>query len=162
MSTSPRRTDIHAPGYDEFLRRDDPPLEWAWAEERLAASHNYWLSTVGREGQPHTMPVWAVWLGGRLLFSSGERSRKARNLRADPRCTIATERGEEAVIVEGVASPVPRDELAAFVEAYRVKYDWDMSADVNPVFAVEPRVVFAFSELPDTAPGRPTRWEFRD
>ena len=42
------------------------------------------------------MPVWGVWLGGRLWFSSGGRSRKARNLDADPRCTTTTDDGAES------------------------------------------------------------------
>ena len=37
-----------------------------------------------RTARPHVMPVWGVWLDGRLWFSSGLRSRKARNLAATP------------------------------------------------------------------------------
>lgn len=154
--------DIVAPGYDDFLRPSAPRLPWAWAEERLAASHNYWVSTIGRGGRPHAMPVWGVWLGGRLLFSTGARSRKARNLAADARCTITTEHADEAVIVEGVASIVRPTELEQFLAAYQAKYDWDMSGNDGPIFAIAPRVVFAFAELPDSAPGRPTRWEFAE
>jgi hypothetical protein len=32
-------------------------LPWSWAEERLIASHNYWVATVWPDGRPHVMPV---------------------------------------------------------------------------------------------------------
>ena len=52
------------------------------------------------------MPVWGVWLDGRLWFSSGLRSRKARNLAADPRCTLTTDDARDPVVVEGTAERV--------------------------------------------------------
>ena len=66
-------------------------LPWAWAEERLTTSRNFWLSTRWPDGRPHVMPVWAIWNEGALWFSSSKQSRKARNLAADPRCVLTTE-----------------------------------------------------------------------
>ncbi len=37
------------------------------------------------------MPVWGVWLHGRLWFSSANGSRKARNLTVQPWCSVATD-----------------------------------------------------------------------
>jgi nitroimidazol reductase NimA-like FMN-containing flavoprotein (pyridoxamine 5'-phosphate oxidase superfamily) len=85
-------------------------LPWSWAEERLAGSHDFWLSSSGQDGEPHLMPVWAVWLDGALWFSSGNDSRKTRNLRADGRCSLATDDALAPVIVQGVGrgcSPPP-------------------------------------------------------
>ena len=31
-------------------------LPWSWAEERLIASHDYWVATVWPDGRPHVMP----------------------------------------------------------------------------------------------------------
>ena len=68
------------------------------------------------------MPVWGVWLDRCLWFSTGGRSRKARNLRADPRCTVHTD-GEDPVIVHGTAEVVTEPEaLAGLMEAYGRKY----------------------------------------
>ena len=50
------------------------------------------------------MPVWGVWLDDAFFFSTGRKSRKGQNLAANPACTVANDDGEEAVIVEGVAS----------------------------------------------------------
>ena len=58
-------------------------LSWAWAEERLARSRSYWLSTTRPDGSPHAMPVWGVWLDGAVLFDTHPLSRKAANLERD-------------------------------------------------------------------------------
>ena len=55
------------------------------------------------------MVVWGLWQDGRLFFSTGSKSRKARNLAQNSNCVICTEHAHEAVIVEGVAdSPMLR------------------------------------------------------
>src|ERR1700726_1692100 len=77
-------------------------LPWSWAEERLARSHDYWVATTRPDGRPHLMPVWAVWFEDALGFSSSNGSRKATNLAADTRCTIATDDAAEPVVVDGV------------------------------------------------------------
>ena len=46
-------------------------LPWSWAEERLIASHAYWLSTVRPDGRPHAIPVWGVWFADVVWLSSG-------------------------------------------------------------------------------------------
>ena len=91
-------------------------IAWAEAERRLTVSHDYWVATVRPDGRPHVMPVWGVWLGGHVWFSSGLRSRKARNLAADPRCTVTTDDAQNPVVVEGPAEQVTdRAGIAAFV-----------------------------------------------
>src|SRR5271167_1500689 len=98
----PKCSRPHMPGYG--LPRDNKGLlPWTWAEQRLKQSHNYWITTVKPEGAPHTMVVWGLWQDGRLLFSTGSKSRKARNLAENPNCVVCTEHAHEAVIVEGVA-----------------------------------------------------------
>ncbi|MBI2767815.1 MAG: pyridoxamine 5'-phosphate oxidase family protein [Chloroflexi bacterium] len=136
----------YAPGYG-FAPAEAGLLPWSWAEERLAASRNYWVTTTRPGGAPHAMPVWGVWANGRLYFSSGAKSRKAKNLAADPRCVIHTESGSQAVIVEGIAVVLPEAEALAVMKApYKEKYDWEMTGGEGPIFAVEPRVAFGFIE----------------
>jgi hypothetical protein len=135
-------------------------LPWSWAEERLTSTRYYWVSTVGPDRRPHTTPVWAAWHGGRLWFSCGPRSRKARDLGADPHCTVATDDARNPVVVEGVAE---RIHDAGAIEAVRLdmvaKYDYEMSLDfllANAVFAVRPAKVLGLVE--DDFTGSPTRW----
>ena len=155
----------YMPGYG-ILPADEGSglIPWAEAERRLADAHDYWLATVTPQGAPHVMPVWGVWRVGRLWFSSGLRSRKARNLAADPRCTVTTDDARDPVVVEGVADRMAApDAISDFVTAVNAKYDAGVTVEfqdpeVNGTFAVRPVRVFALSGA--DFPGSPTRWRF--
>jgi hypothetical protein len=136
-------------------------LPWSWAEERIAASRNYWVATLGTGGAPHAMPVWGVWVAGRLYFSTSPLSRKARNLASDPRCVVHTESGDEAVIIEGSAATVDLTEGIALVGApYREKYDFELTGAEGPIYAVTPRVAFGFIEAASRFAQTATRWRW--
>jgi PPOX class probable F420-dependent enzyme len=65
------------------------------------------LATTRRDGRPHVVPVWFVLDGDDLLFTTGEGSVKARNLRRDPRACLSVD--DQAppysfVMVDGVAT----------------------------------------------------------
>lgn len=49
------------------------------------------LATVRPDGRPHVAPVWFDLDGGDLVFTTGERSVKGRNLIADPRLSICVD-----------------------------------------------------------------------
>src|SRR5258707_3730389 len=76
---------------------------WPWARDRLERARTYWVATTGPHGRPHAMAVWGLWLDDRFWFSSDLRSRKVRNLTADPRCAITAEVEQDALTVEGTA-----------------------------------------------------------
>jgi PPOX class probable F420-dependent enzyme len=139
-------------------------LDWSWAEDRLRSSRNYWLATVRPDGRPHVMPVWAVWIDGALWFSSGRRSRKARNLLEDPRGVITTEDAADPVVVEGEAvlvydPPALEALLAAMNAKYRTDYTMELlDPAVNAAFRFRPRWAFALRS--DDFTGSPTRWTF--
>jgi hypothetical protein len=145
-------------------------LPWSWAEQRLKKSHNYWfttvkLTTVKPDAAPHTMVVWGLWQDGRFLFSTGSKSRKARNLAENQNCIVCTEHANEAVIVEGVAEIADLAARRRFLPTYERKYKFDMGPmkdDIlsmkEPIFAVRPRLVFALWEKHFV--GKSTRWKF--
>jgi PPOX class probable F420-dependent enzyme len=139
-------------------------LPWSWAEERLVRSREFWLATVTPHGAPHLMPVWAVWQPGALWFSSSNGSRKARNLAAEPRCTLSTADPAEPVVVQGRAERVTAPgELAAMLAAENAKYGTSYGPDMvdpalNAVFRLRPEWVFALDSR-DFA-GSPTRFTF--
>src|SRR5881396_1639873 len=97
---SPKATRPHMPGYG-LPKSKKGLLAWKWAEQRLKKSRQYWIATTRPDGRPHVMVVWALWLDGVLYFSTGRHSRKAKNLAANPHCTMCTEDAAEAVILEG-------------------------------------------------------------
>ena len=99
------------------------------------------------------MIVWGLWQDGQFLFSTGSKSRKARNLALNANCVICTEQAEEAVIVEGTAEIADVPARRKFLSAYERKYNFDMKGmaqDIlsmkEPIFAVRPRVVFGLWE----------------
>jgi PPOX class probable F420-dependent enzyme len=47
------------------------------------------LATVAPDGSPHTVPVYVGTREDRIVFFTGPRSRKARNLRHDPRVALS-------------------------------------------------------------------------
>src|SRR5437660_5404286 len=160
----PQSSRPHMPGYG-LPKGNKGLLPWSWAEQRLKKSHNYWITTVKPDGSPHTMVVWGMWQDGRFLFSTGSKSRKARNLAENPKSIVCTENAAEAVIVEGIAEIADVAARKKLLPAYERKYKFDLSTmkdDIlsmkEPVFAVRPRVVFAMWEKHFQS--KSTRWKF--
>ena len=67
------------PGYG-IHESTEGMLPWSWAEERLETARNYWIGTTRSDGSPHAAPVWGLWTGDAVLFSTSPASRKGRNL----------------------------------------------------------------------------------
>jgi PPOX class probable F420-dependent enzyme len=137
-------------------------LPWSWAEQRLTASHDYWVATLHPDGRPHVMPVWGVWDGEAFWFSSSPGSRKARNLRRDPRATVTTDNADEPVVVEGIVERVGDEaSVVAFAELVDAKYGTAYGVDfflANATFRLRPTWAFGLLEADFT--GSPTRWHF--
>lgn len=65
------------------------------------------LATVLPDGSPHTVPLWVGTRGDQIVFLTGPRSRKARNLRRDPRMALSiapADNPSEPVTVRGRVS----------------------------------------------------------
>jgi PPOX class probable F420-dependent enzyme len=140
-------------------------LPWSWAEERLRTSHNYWVVTLWPDGRPHAMPVWGIWDDGdRFWFSSSLRSRKARNIAGDPRCTVTTEDARNPVVLSGEGEiRTARDELMHVLALINAKYGSEygeelMDPETNATIRVTPQWAFGLAETDFT--GSPTRWSF--
>ena len=136
---------------------------WSWAVERLEKSHNYWIATTRPDGGPHLMLVWGIWWQDGFWFSTGARTRKAKNMEANPRCVIGTDQSDEAVILEGVAHKVTdRAVWKELVQIYNEKYGGDVGPLLENsgsyVFRVEPRVAFGQDEHADDFAQAMTRW----
>lgn len=64
------------------------------------------LATVLPDGSPHTTPVYVGTQGDRIVFFTGPDTRKARNLRRDPRLALSiapVDNPFEPVVVRGKA-----------------------------------------------------------
>jgi nitroimidazol reductase NimA-like FMN-containing flavoprotein (pyridoxamine 5'-phosphate oxidase superfamily) len=163
--SGPKASRPHIPGYG-LTNSAKGLLPWKWAEDRLNRSRQYWIATTGPGGRPHVMVIWALWLYGALYFSTGRKTRKAKNLRRNPRCTMCTDNAGEAVILEGVVDTEREVErIREFIRRYEKKYDWklgemaeDFMARKEPVFRLKPRVAFGLWEAKFTSSA--TRWKF--
>lgn len=63
---------------------------WSDGQRTLEAAEIYWVATVRPDGRPHVVPLLAVWLDGAVYFCTGPDERKAKNLDANPHCTVLT------------------------------------------------------------------------
>ncbi|HEV2711555.1 MAG TPA: pyridoxamine 5'-phosphate oxidase family protein, partial [Gaiellaceae bacterium] len=117
-------------------------LPWSWADERLAASRNYWIVTAGDDGEPSAAPVWGVWADGAVYFGTSPRSRKGQNLAHDPRVVIHLESGDEVVILHGEVEVEDVDD--SILDAYEAKYGYRPPA--KSLFRLSPRRALAWLE----------------
>ena len=91
-------------------------------------------------------------------------SRKAINLHAHPRCSVATDNAYEPVIVEGDAIAVTDEQqLRDALDFENRKYGTDYGVEMidpahNSWFRLRPIWVFSLDE--DDFTGSPTRWSF--
>jgi hypothetical protein len=140
---------------------DGSVLTWAMAVEWLAQSRNYWISSTRPDGRPHAMPVWGLWIGGTLWFSTDPASYKARNLAARPDVVVHLESGDDVCILAGIVRRISAEELpASFVDAYDAKYGHRLDL-TNPAFGlyvVDASVALTWREADFTTSA--TRWTF--
>ncbi|MGH2604762.1 MAG: pyridoxamine 5'-phosphate oxidase family protein [Dehalococcoidia bacterium] len=145
---------------------NDTVLPWAWAVERLEKAKNYWFSTTRPDGRPHAMPAWGAWLDGVFYFEGSPETRRARNVTKNPAIVVHLESGDEVVILEGEARPAAEPDralaerlAASFGAKYGESHDYRPAPDQwdrGGLWAVQPRVAFAWSEFPKNV----TRWRF--
>lgn len=152
------------------------PLAWTDIRRAVDGAELCWLTSLGPDGSPHTRPVLTVWVGDRCFTTANPTTRKARNLAADPRCSLATSTPELDVTIEGVVADIDDGTLLAAVsEAYVRTHGWPATVDVGAldapygaptagpppyrVLEVEPHRVFAFGTTEALGP-RSTRFTF--
>ncbi|MFD8499617.1 TIGR03618 family F420-dependent PPOX class oxidoreductase [Amycolatopsis sp. NPDC059657] len=94
--------------------------------KRLDREDNAWLSTSRPDGSPHLTPVWFVYEAAWWVCVL-ENSVKYRNMRRDPRVSLALEDGLAPVVAEGVATIHTTGFPQRIVDAFAAKYDgWDI------------------------------------
>ena len=123
-------------------------LSWAEVAARLAAARTYWLSATMPGGAPHAAPVWGVVIESTLYLYSERRTRKARNLAADPRLVVHLGSGDDVVIVHGTAEDLGHpahvpDVVTALGAKYSSQADRRYLPDADPdfdvLYAIRPR-----------------------
>ena len=84
------------------------------------------LATVLPDGSPHSVPLWIATRGEQLVFLTGPGSRKARNLRRDPRLAVsltASDNPSEPIVIRGrVVGWLEGDEAWEVADRIATKY----------------------------------------
>jgi Pyridoxamine 5'-phosphate oxidase len=118
-----------------------PGLDWARIEARLDEGltqapetggpnrHTCWLATINRDGSPHVTGVGALWVDGAFWFETGDRTRKAKNLARDPRCTLSVATHDFDLMVDGEARKVTDPPTVAAMAARWAAEGWPARLD---------------------------------
>ncbi len=132
-------------------------LQWTFVSSRMETSRNYWIASTSSDGRPHVAPVWGLWHAEAFFFSTDRRSRKGKNMAAQPHVVIHLESGDEAVMIEGEVEPVEDDALLVELDGlYFRKYGFHLDAGLT--YRVTPTAAFAWLEK--DFPGTATKWAF--
>ncbi|WP_433323004.1 pyridoxamine 5'-phosphate oxidase family protein [Spirillospora sp. CA-294931] len=116
------RTPVEAANLDIY---GSDVLPWSRPRDLMATSMPtadlpLFLGTTRPDGRPHSAGVGAVWHEGDLYFTSGPGARKARNLAANPACTISMRLEGLDLVLDGTAERVTdRAVIEAIVALYR-------------------------------------------
>lgn len=165
-----------------------PMLDWDAIEARLGEGvpqapgsggpdrHTCWLATIDPDGSPHVTGIGALWVGGTFWFTTGERSRKGRNIARDPRCTLSVATHAFDLVIEGTAEQTTDPVAVADLAARYAADGWPARVDESgtaltaefsaPSAGPPPWHVYRLTPLHATAlgtvePGGATRWTFR-
>ena len=113
-------------------------------KHRLTTESNIWLATVRADNTPHLVPIWFVWVEGKVYVCTAADSVKARNMRGKADVAFALENGNAPVVLEGCAQPI-ESAPPTVIEAFQRKYDWDIRTDTtyNQVIEIEPMKIRA-------------------
>jgi hypothetical protein len=161
-------------------RYGSPNLDWSRVHAELAKGSTgpdvtHFLGTVGSDGRPHVAGVGAFFDDGCFYFTSSLAARKARNLAANPACTIAVKVTGFDVTAVGTAEVV--NDAATLERIAGIARDGGWPAEVDsgtpaltapfsaPSAGPPPWHVFRFTfdtivAVATAEPWGATRWEF--
>ncbi len=179
MTTNQPVTEKNLDGYDA------PAIPWARVRECLAGGltqapgtggphrHTCWLATIDPGGAPHVVGIGVLFDDGKLYFTAGPGTRKAKNVARDPRCAITVATQPFDLVFEGDSTKVTDAAMLEHVaDLYRAS-GWPATARDGAVYAeysapsagpppwhayeLTPTTIYA---LGTTDPGGATRWTF--
>ncbi len=99
--------------------------------QRLRDERNIWVATVRPDGRTHLAPVWFVYVDERIWIGTGIDSVRVRNLRTNPAASACLEDGDAPIVAEGTVVVHERLRPDRVVDAFRAKYAWDITIDVD-------------------------------
>jgi hypothetical protein len=162
-----------------------PLIDWQRVEDRLTSPEGLagpgpddprsWLATTNPDGSPHLTGLGPLYSPGFFYFSTGETSRKGRNLAADPRCTLGVSTKDFDLSVDGDAALVEDPDVVAELAGRWADGGWPARPDDTgtaltaefsaPSAGPPPWRLYRLTPRRATAvltvePGGATRWTF--
>jgi general stress protein 26 len=125
------------------------PARWRAIEARLGRESTIWLATVKPSGRSHLVPVWFVWLDGRIFIATGAYSQKFVNLYHNQSVALALPDTENVILIEGEAHVADRQATDALGSHFYDKYEWDFRYDDSDewrLIEITPRKILAWGD----------------
>jgi Pyridoxamine 5'-phosphate oxidase len=116
------------------------------------------LATINRDGTPHVVPLWFVWLDGTAFMNSTLGNRTLRNLNEDARATGCVDDGTTYDDLRGVLLHGPVERAGDDPRIPDVEHRWSekyLSGNPVPFQQWKDRVWLRMT------PARITSWDFR-
>jgi hypothetical protein len=161
-----------------------PLIPWEQVEARLSGAslagtgspdNRSWLATLNADGSPHLTGLGPLWVDGCFYLTTGETTRKGRNLARDPRCTLGISTEEFDLAADGEALLVEDPAVVADLAGRWNAGGWPAEPDASGValtaefsapsagpppwrvYRLTPRTI---TVVLASAPGGATRWTF--
>ncbi len=125
LSIEERNTTGNAGTNFGVMARKDISMTPEERADFLESGRTLIVTSLDKNGGPHTAPMWYFVDHGKIVFRSFTKSQKIVNLRRDPRITVLVERGIayaelQAVMIQGTARLVDGSSDPAYLlELYR-------------------------------------------
>lgn len=110
------------------MRRRNPD-RWRAIEARLSRETTIWLATVRADGRPHLVPLWYVWLDGKVYVCTGSGTQKFANMYSNQNVSLSLPDTAAVIVVEGEAHTAPPGDIDALADHFYHKYEWDFRYD---------------------------------
>lgn len=143
------------------------------AEHTPKADLTFFVGTVRPDGRPHSAGVGAIWVDDALYFVSGPGTRRARNLAANPACTVSVRLPGVDLVLEGGAHRVTDASTLERVAAVYRSGGWPAEVDGDaftapysaPSAGPPPWHLYCLTlhtaiAVAGAEPGGATRWDF--
>lgn len=122
---------------------------WQSIVARLGRETTIWIATVRRDGRPHLVPVWHIYLNEKIYFATDKSTQKWVNLIHNQNISVALPDTEQVVMIEGTANACTRQTIDKLAPYFNDKYGWDFRDDDNGDFGlvvITPRKMLAWGD----------------
>lgn len=110
------------------MRRRNP-ARWRAIEARLSRESTIWLATVRQDGRPHLVPVWFIWLDGKIYIAVGIQSQKYVNISYNQSVALSLPDTTSVILIEGLAYATDGKAIDTLADHFYNKYEWDFRYD---------------------------------